>query len=161
MIWRATTWCSTYIVVPSFRYDQMQNAANLRINHFSPLFSRYWGQPPASFSVASDTRNKCHSFRTHDIAWCRRPPEYSLCSSAGQPPCSLCALMPLFAGKLVPGSAKLEIITQRQESSHLESVVAFLDCISSLLLGSCVGFSTSLFVTDAVATIAEMRLNAN
>ena len=44
---------------------------------------------------------------------------------------------------------------------HLEGVVAFLDCISSLLLGSCVCFSTPLLVTDAVATITEMRLNAN
>ena len=94
----------------------------------------------------------------------KKQPEYSLCSSVGQPPCSLCAQKPLFAGMLVPGSVvKLKIIWEQigVQNVHLEGVVAFFDCIPSFLLSSCVCFSTPLLITDAVATIAEMNLNAN
>ena len=38
---------------------------------------------------------------------------------------------------------------------HLKRVVAFLDCIPSFLLRSCVSLSTPHLVTDAVTTIAE------
>ena len=38
---------------------------------------------------------------------------------------------------------------------HLKSVVAFLDCIPSFLLCSCVSLSSPLLVTDAVPTVAE------
>ena len=38
---------------------------------------------------------------------------------------------------------------------HLKRVVAFLDCIPSFLLRSCVSLSTPLLVTDAVPTVAE------
>ena len=38
---------------------------------------------------------------------------------------------------------------------HLKRVVAFLDCIPSFLLCSCVSLSSPLFVADAVPTVAE------
>ena len=38
---------------------------------------------------------------------------------------------------------------------HLKRVVAFLDCIPSFLLRSCVSLSSPLLVTDAVPTVAE------
>ena len=39
--------------------------------------------------------------------------------------------------------------------THLKRVVAFLDCIPSFLLGSCVSLSSSLLVTDAAPAVAE------
>ena len=61
-----------------------------------------------------------HSLQKHRIpgAYIKQP-EYSLCSSVGQPPCSLCAQKPLFAGMLVPGSVvKLKIIPEQNRSAE-------------------------------------------
>ena len=54
---------------------------------------------------------------------------------------------------------KNQDVTSKQ--LHLESVVAFLDRVPSFLLSSCVRFSSPLLVADAVATIANMKVNAN
>ena len=76
-------------------------------------------------------------------------PEASVCWQVGTRLC----------GKIIDHLATE--FTQSQQSAHLEGVVAFLDCIPSLLLSSCVCFSTPLLVTDAVATITVIEMNAN
>ena len=53
----------------------------------------------------------CHSLQNW-TSGSHNAPEYSLCSSVRQLPCSLCVQRPLFAGKLVPGSVA-KIIWQR------------------------------------------------
>ena len=61
--------------------------------------------------------------------------------------------------KIHQNMEKNQDVTSKQ--LHLESVVAFLDRVPSFLLGSCVRFSSPLLVADAVATIADMKVNAN
>ena len=71
---------------------------------YSPLFSRCSDQTPASSSADSGTENKNWIFLPPKVS--RRiqgQPGYSLCSSAGQQPCSLCVQRPRFAGRWVRG----------------------------------------------------------
>ena len=71
---------------------------------YSPLFSRCSGQTPASSSADSGTEKKNWIFLTPKMSSrIQGQPGYSLCSSAGQRPCSLCVQRPLFAGKLAQG----------------------------------------------------------
>ena len=70
---------------------------------YSPLFSRCSGQTPASSSAGSGTKSKKWVFLTPHVSGIQGQPGYSLCSSEGQQPCSLCVQRPLFAGKLGPG----------------------------------------------------------
>ena len=84
----------------------MTSSASFLIDgiQYSPLFSRCSGRTPASSSADSDTENKNWIFLTPKVSSrIQGQPGYSLCSSEGQQPCSLCVQRLLFAGRWVRG----------------------------------------------------------